>query len=298
METLVLLGAGASYGSYLSPSEAPPLGNGIDGLFARLVTRSREAASLPEQLKQTFMRNFEEGMSEYFRARQGNVARLQLDIGAYLASFRPSAGNAYFDLLAAMDPARTIYASLNYDTLLEEAALLAGRNISYSPLASAPAVRVIKPHGSSNFWPNIAPGSIKGCTFVNCGTDVEAPVICLHPEASRVRYPQEDSFSPCMSLYAPDKPVRTSPAFVKEQQQFFADAASQARRIIVAGVRVYPNDTHIWAPLRDSAAEIHYFGLESDREELEAWAGTRAAPVSFHQHGFREAVAVIPSLRT
>lgn len=298
METLVLVGAGASYGSYVTPSEVPPLGNGFDGLFARLVTRSREAALLPDELKQTFVRNFEEGMSEYFWARQGNVARLQLDIGAYLASFRPSPGNAYFELLAATDPSRTIYASLNYDTLLEEVALLSGWNIAYSPFAPGHVVRLIKPHGSSNFWPNIAPGSIQGCTFVNCGTDVEAPVVCLHPEASRARYPQEDSFSPCMSLYAPDKPVRTSPEFVKEQQRFFADSVSHVSRIIITGVRAYPSDIHIWVPLFESAAELHYFGLEWDRDEFEKWAAGRSAPVRFHQHGFREAVGAIPSLRT
>lgn len=298
MDTLVLLGAGASHGSFLRTSEAPPLGNGVDGLFARLVSRSQEAASLSSQLKQIFARNFEEGMSEYFRAQQGNVARLQLDIGAYLASFRPTPGNAHFDLLEATDPSRTIYASLNYDTLLEEAALLSGWNIAYSSVAPGPAVRVIKPHGSSNFWPNIAPGTIRGCTFVNCGTDVEAPVICLHPEASRARYPQEDSFSPCMSLYAPDKPVRTSPGFVKEQQQLFAESVSRVSRLILAGVRVYPSDRHIWAPLFDSTAELHYFGLDWDREQFDQWAGGRSAPAHFHEHGFREAVDTIPSLQT
>ena len=269
MVDLVLLGAGASYGSYQSATEAPPLGNGPDGLFARLVSRSREAASLPARLKQQFVQNFEAGMSEYFRPKQGNLARLQLDIGAYLASFRPSPDNVYFGFLRAVDVSRTVFASLNYDTLLEECALLSGYNIAYSQDAPPNVIRVLKPHGSSNFWPDITPGSIRGCTFVDCGTDLQAPIKCLHPEASRARYPQEDSFSPCMSLYAPDKPVRTSPDFVQAQQASFAHVASRAGRIIIIGVRVYPDDTHIWRPLLDSPADLHYFGLSGDRGDFE-----------------------------
>lgn len=298
MTNLLLLGAGASYGSFASPAEAPPLGNGFDGLFARLQLRSAEAASLPSDLKLTFVKNFEEGMSEYFARRQGNVARLQLDIGAYLAAFSPAPGNAYFELLAATDPSTTIYASLNYDTLLEESALQSGRNIAYSLEPLPNTVRVVKPHGSSNFWPDIAPGSIRGCTFINCSTDIEAPVVALHPDVSRARYPLEDSFSPCMSLYAPNKPVRTSPSFVQAQQRLWAAAVQQAKRIIVMGVRVYPSDTHIWGPLLQAQTALHYFGLAGDRDEFEAWAGTRRQASTFHQFGFREAVGVVPSLRT
>ena len=58
MTRVVLLGAGASFGSVDASPSVPPFG---DKLFDALASRSGLAASLPDDLKATFRANFEAG---------------------------------------------------------------------------------------------------------------------------------------------------------------------------------------------------------------------------------------------
>jgi hypothetical protein len=75
MVAVVLLGAGASFGSgECSTTEVPPLGN---GLFAKLAQHSEEAASVPEDIKATFGMDFEAGMAEYAHYQNDNIMSFQ-----------------------------------------------------------------------------------------------------------------------------------------------------------------------------------------------------------------------------
>lgn len=296
MTTLILLGAGASYGSFDNLEDGPPLGNGANGLFSRLMMRSDAARKMDLNLQQRFTQNFEDGMSEYFIKSDGNVASLQLAIGKYLASFTPRPTNIYFDLLAACNLTDTVFASLNYDTLLEECILTRRRKIEYSLSIRPHHTRVVKPHGSSNFWPDFPIGMISRSSFTGVGTDIDAPIKPLPPNQSRARYQIEDSFSPCMSMYAPSKRVKTSPAFVLRQQNFFSEAAKLASQIFVIGVRVHPEDAHIWDALTRSNAELHYFGMESDQVDFNSWQTGRAQFTKFHESSFSGVPAQIRSL--
>jgi len=81
MVSVVLLGAGASYGSEESCQNTPPLG---DKLFERLVEQGGIAAQIPDEIKTLFReKGFETGMAEYYIHSEYNIMRFQRELAHY-----------------------------------------------------------------------------------------------------------------------------------------------------------------------------------------------------------------------
>jgi hypothetical protein len=148
MPALILMGAGASFGSGDVQPCCPPLGNGPDGLFARLEEAGGQASSLPTDLRTLFRTDFEKGMAQFYEFADGDIMRFQREVASYLAAFRPGKGNAYVRLIRTIGPRRAIYSSLNYDLLFELAAGSLGLNTLYGTDPVAKGVRLLKLHGS------------------------------------------------------------------------------------------------------------------------------------------------------
>ena len=91
MSIVILMGAGASFGSGDTTPDVPPLGK---DLFPQLENAGGIAAELPEDIKQIFRDNFEKGMASYYEEVRGNTMGFQRELAHYLAQFRPGPGNA------------------------------------------------------------------------------------------------------------------------------------------------------------------------------------------------------------
>ena len=272
MTAVILLGAGASYGSGNVEPHRPPLGNGPDGLFARLETAGGQAASLPSELKALFRADFEKGMAKFYDFTDGDIMRFQREMAAYLAQLTPGKANTYIRLIQTVGPRRAIYASLNYDLLFELAAESLNLNTHYSIDPVASGLRLLKLHGSSNFWPDIPAGTIRNCTFKRSGrADVQAPIRPLNQQETLCRCGAEDSLAPAIAMYAEGKAVKISPDYVERQQELWKAAVRTASRIFVVGVRVHNADAHVWGELAKARAPVTYFGRELDREPYEEW---------------------------
>lgn len=264
MERLILLGAGASYGSEPQGEPTPPLGA---NLFERLAARPGIASSLPEKTKNQFQ-DFEQGMAKFAAEHSGDIQQFQRELAYYLAEFLPSDKSLYHKLLSLFAREKTVYASLNYDMLLEESMEAKGYHPHYGVEHFYKHIRVLKPHGSANFWPYMPGFKYKGLKFIGDMVALDAHIKPrLRSETLRLCR-EDDSFSPAMSLYAKGKAVKTCPAFVSEQQRLFADICSSVSEIYVIGVKVVPEDHHIWKPLSESAAQLTYFGRSSKESEL------------------------------
>ena len=172
MAKIVLLGAGASFGSSDVTPHPPPLGG---ALFNELLSNGGEAASLPEEIKVIFQENFEEGMAKYYDYTNGNIMSFQRELSGYLAKFKPGKDNTYRRLLEALGTKRVIYSSLNYDLLFEQSATDIGLNVKYDTANEKGAVRLLKIHGSSNFWPNLQE------PFVACSVQCQRKVQFSYP---------------------------------------------------------------------------------------------------------------------
>lgn len=295
MPALILLGAGASFGSGDVQPCCPPLGNGPDGLFARLEAAGGQAASLPDDLKVIFRNDFEKGMARFYEFAGGDIMRFQREMAAYLAAFKPGKDNAYTGLIRTIGPRRAIYASLNYDLLFELAAASLGLSTFYGTDPVIRGVRLLKIHGSSNFWPDIPVGVLRNCTFKGSGrADIQAPIKPLNQEETLYRCSVEDSVSPALAMYAPGKAVKISPDYVERQQDLWRGAVRRASRIFVVGVRVHNADVHIWGELARAHAPLTYFGCEWDRRPYEQWtAENRKANSYFIQARFDECIEFI-----
>lgn len=289
MSRVILLGAGASFGCEEPPIATPPLSK---DLFAALEARGGVAALLPADLKEQFRKDFEGGMGKLFRESQRDVMRFQRELAHFLAEFWPRPRNAYISLLRAVNLNRCIFCTLNYDLLIELSAAFLGKDTQYSNQGARGQVRLIKPHGSSNFWPDLGGGIMRGVTLAyNARADIQAKVRPISQRETISKCLVEDSLAPAMAIYTVGKPVKVSPDFVERQQEYWEATVATASVICIAGTRVHPVDTHIWTVLSRSKARIHYFGMGSDREAFDQWkteSGKRNA--TFREADFRSAV--------
>lgn len=291
MKTVVLLGAGASYGSGYVIPHCPPLGN---QLFTELEKMGGYCAALPAQIKQAFSTGFEQGMVRLYQESECETMPVQVELARYLSRFEPGALNEYERLIRALG-LNAIYCSLNYDMLLECAASRLTVRVSYDPKEWArDCLKVLKIHGSINFWPDLGGAKLSNIRFISCGVDIDATVRPLTLSESRERSRQENSVAPSMSHYAPGKRVTVCPGFVREQQHHWNEAVRGASQIFIMGVRVLPHDGHIWDLLLGASAEIVYFGLANDYPEFRQWKKhRRSGDTHFIEADFARAVGLL-----
>lgn len=236
------------------------------------------AATMDEGSAQVFRSDFEAGMEMFYRERPIEVPAFHREIAVYFAQFAPLAGNLYGRLLAALGGTRhrAIFASLNYDMLLEGAAYERGLLIAYRGFPVEPKnIPVLKIHGSCNFLPDLSGfAEFRGNVLIhNRNGDYGGPVRFARSPAEIVDFCQtQDSVAPAISMYAAGKRVLHCPDIVNEQQQAWLVAAEEASRIFVIGVRVHPVDTHVWEPLARASGPVYYVGLERDVFTL--WGAT------------------------
>ncbi len=277
MKIIVFLGAGASFGSGdvtfggAIGRRPPPLGN---HLFDELCSYDSFFDTIPEAIKVDFRKNFEIGMASYADSVGMEVAEFQRRMARFLASFTAGPWNEYRRLVRALKFYNVTYVSLNYYLLLEQSISAARRGVRYDHSfyrAESSYISVLKIHGSSNFWPDIPMGMLQGVRIVNCDVAVSSPVRPLSLSETLVRCSEDVGMSPAMALYAKGKKVFFAPDYVTDQQKKFETACAEADQIFVSGVRVQPDDEHIWGILSRSDVPLTYFGGLSDEDEFQAW---------------------------
>lgn len=292
MKVVIVLGAGASHGSVDVIGGTPPLGA---HLFEALEQKEgSKAASLSPELKAKFKTDFETGMRDFFEESEGNVMAFQRELAQYLASFTPGPLNVYRLLLDAFRNIDTTYCSLNYDLLLEICAHQMGMMPGYGPVFPDGIVKILKIHGSSNFWPEI-PTQFKNVQLYGSkNADVVANVSVLNQNKTLLRCISDDSFAPSMSMYAKGKRVLISPSFIDDQLKAWNRAANEADFIFIVGVKVHLVDEHVWKVISSSEATVAYFGFESDKPAFMDWLNESGKKDAFfHQADFKSAIGIL-----
>ncbi|HCL6649668.1 TPA: hypothetical protein R4079_003862 [Raoultella ornithinolytica] len=295
MAIVILFGAGASYGSAATLPYPPPLGN---QLFNELEKLNGVAAKIPDDLKSVFRENFEKGMSEYYIHANGDVMAFQREMGGYFSKFTPLIRNNYIKLIKSLAREDVIYSSLNYDLLFEISAEKSHFLTHYSNKKHPMAQRLLKIHGSSNFWPQIKGLTMRGCKFTNgVDADIDFPIETVNQSQAIKLSMTEDSLAPAMAMFLEGKNVRVSPFFVKEQYRMWCDSVLNASKVFIIGVRVHLVDTHIWGILGRTTADINYFGFPADKSDFSSWKiSSKKQNAYFHQSDFSSSINKIRSL--
>jgi hypothetical protein len=289
---IVLFGAGASFGSVGVEPYPPPLGN---GLFQELAKRGGVAASLPNHIQKLYEKNFEEGMAEFYKYSNGNIMSFQRELAGCLASFQPKSNNVYLKIIQALSCQRVIYSSLNYDLLFELSAAKLGFFTSYTSEYQKGAVRLLKIHGSSNFWPDIPTGMLRGCTISGSSrADIQAPIRPFDQIQTLRKCAEEDSVAPAIAMFAVGKAVKISPDFVEHQYEMWVEQVKKSSMIFIIGVRVHEVDEHIWSLIGKAKAIVIYFGFDCDKTEFHQWKTKQNKKNAyFFKSNFEDSVPVI-----
>jgi hypothetical protein len=247
----IIFGAGASFGSGGCLPESPPLG---DDLFRNLENLKGEFYKLNEETKKVFKTDgFEAGMAAV--ANDSRIINpLQKELACYISSFSILPGNAYvrlFNKLRSCINAVNII-TLNYDLLIEQSLATHGFSVDYN--AENNGVNLLKPHGSSNFLPQLPAGStLSGNTMINCGTFVEGlktQAVSTGIEVKSWCSDQRNSdLSPVLAMYAEGKRVVINRGLITQTQNKYTDVVAASKLAVLVGIKYIPNDRHIWEPL-------------------------------------------------
>lgn len=298
MSTLFLFGAGASFGSGPCLPTTPPLGG---ALFDELRKRGGAASRVSEDLAELFRRDFEMGMDRFWREHNIWTSELLRDMACYFADFEISKGNLYVELIAALGGTRkkAVFATTNYDLLIEQAIICSGLRIAYSLPAPPLNIPVLKIHGSCNFLPETSGlPTFRGIHFdiSQAGEGagiIDAPIrIARSTQEILLFCGTEDSIGPALAMYHQSKRVLYCNAFVKSQQDAFLSSVKSASRIYLIGIRVHAVDEHIWQPLAAAKSPLYYVGREP--EEFYRWARENRRKAAFSiADSFSEALPTI-----
>lgn len=272
-------------------------------LFAALA-KEGIAQKLDAQFGRLFRHRFEEGMDTVRREADEHTTPLLVQMARYLSSFAPGPDNFYVQLFSALSsrgiPFRV--ATTNYDLLIERSlAILRVNPLYYVPpavlLKPPQGVTVLKIHGSCNFFPHLGP-HVHGLSFKNNQVNVQAPVrVASHPADIATFLSGDSGLAPAMALYSVGKEVLFCPDFVQRQQRDFTDLVACVRNVFIIGLRVNPDDLHIWSALAASRAALWYTSPE--QKAFNEWAATNGrANATCLTKTFEESVARIPSVAT
>lgn len=270
MGILFLFGAGASFGSGPCLPTNPPLGK---DLLLRMREEGGIASTIEGDLLECFIKDPEKGMVQFFEERNSDTTELLKQMCAYLAKFRISEGNTYLKLFNIIKKRKSIcIATTNYDLLIEQAISSVGRFIQYYSSKRVPNnIPVLKIHGSVNFIPkvNIINGSFIIPTQGN-GAIVDAPIDAYDDAESIIRYCKSNTaLSPAVAMYHPKKTVLHCPSFVANQQKDFNKEIFRSSKIFIVGLKINPDDKHIWSELEKTKADIYI--IDRDKEATALW---------------------------
>jgi hypothetical protein len=270
-KNLLLLGAGASYGSD-DPTITPPLG-GIS-LFNSLTEFDPVGwGKLPEEQAAIFQDDFEKGMVDILNGKSGNELRLQRAMAAFFFNFQPRNTNLYFDLAKKIKQLKWegVIATLNYEHLLTVALTETGNHPFFrnKGLIQQDGIEICFPHGTCNIFCTAVkahPTSV----FINC--EVDGPIKYVTAPEDFKKEIENNAIPPVMSYFVPSKDTMSGVSFIKNQRKRLEELIIAAERIGIIGIKVRTHDQHIWGPLSKTDAQITYCSGESAGKDFESWS--------------------------
>lgn len=285
--TLILFGAGASFGSEPDGVRVPPL---CEDLYDNLRQFSPNVwGALPAPYPELFKRDFEDAfrqlgndspspLSPDFKPTVEYPAHLTgpllREMAEFFLEFVPTDNNLYLRLAERMKKNgwRGVLASLNYDLLLPSALDKSRVTACLSPWDDN-CLRLCLPHGCSALL--IEPGRIVGqAVLVGLGNRIEGTAVVFERDVRVARQRLRDEFvPPVMSYFEPSKTVVTAPEFLVNQRTLLGNAIDVADTIVIIGVRVREHDRHIWDHLQSTSATLVYCSPAAvSINEFECWA--------------------------
>lgn len=276
MSEVLLLGAGASYGSVRN-GPRPPLGKDLYGEMCKVSPTWR---ALPHAAVAEFQGpgQFEQGFGWVRRNCDARSIGLLRDMALYFLELKPGAGSLYLPLLAGARRRGAVQlATLNYDLMIEICMMQMFDNALLG-LSAEGRAGLLKLHGSPNLVPAVGGLQLDNVTFANMGGSAfeSDSFSWLSPRAAADWIRSQPWLAPTMALYEAGKYVPIGGSQVQRIQGWFGAACAGASRIYIAGTSYQPHDAHVWDPIVQSGARITVADPYPDSfKALEARVGSR-----------------------
>jgi len=161
----------------------------------------------------------------------------------------------------------TIFASLNYDCLFEQAAGILDLRIDYKWSNAVDSIRVAKLHGSSNFIAQIDQRTM--AILAGTNVHVEVPVIILSVENLEKELAEKLSGGqtvhlPIMSQVSHYKEQPLAAATIQRMRNGWNAGVHDAKFIAIIGVSFNCYDRHIIEQIENASGTVLYIGDEAN----------------------------------
>jgi len=260
---VLLFGAGASVATdpHVLPGR-PPLGRELYDQLAEFAPGVWGQGSHLGQYADVFRNDFEAGMNDRLQQEPTpSVLEWLRYLAMYFAQFTLKEGgeDPYSNLIRRLHDraviSASICASLNYECLLELAALSNGIDVSYEGRIDQ-GIEVLKPHGSCNFMTSDL--STYKYQLTNPGAQVGGGFEIVDLKA--VEHTLGENRFSVTSMYAWGKNTPVGGTRLQQIRNRFNEAVRTASRLIIVGVRANAADSHLWIPITETHAELYFVG--------------------------------------
>lgn len=271
--SVILFGAGASFGSGEVEPCPPPL---TPGLMASLAAAAPLTwGSLSSELQALFRNDFELGMVELGRIRPDLLPPLQRSMAKFFFNFVPGQDNLYRDLarrIASTKWSGTLV-TLNYERLLQLSLEAEGLQVGYHGQNGAgDCIDICVPHGICHLFCDGVEGVAGEVEFAGAEVATGGDPNVVDNPGEFARRIQEDAFPPVMSYFDPAKETTSGVNIILGHRRRFEELVANAGRVVIIGVAVRPEDSHLWQPLAESPADLHFCAGASAAPDFEMWA--------------------------
>jgi hypothetical protein len=284
---IIIFGAGASFSA--GPAQfgfTNPIKGKLPALGNRLFDDLREFdrancfdgkltwGGLSDSYSKMFNTDFEQGMAECLKTF-GLPSQLQRTMAEYFFNFSATAGkdNLYVRLGEFIRDASWDGAivTLNYERLLEQSLTYVGLQpfVGSAQKISDKKIELCFPHGCCHIFCD----GVRSSGAVLFGTGVTTSGVIKVISDPKEFFPRihQDSFPPVMSYFEPNKRTVAGGNFIESQRKRLKELISGAEQIVIVGMKVRPDDRHIWEPLADTKGRIIYCG-KNGVEEFNRWS--------------------------
>ena len=257
--------------------------------LAKLLPQDWGPKSQLAQYADKFRSDFEDAFSTYVLGLSNDSPSIfllekQRPLAEYFSRFtlNPSGQDLYSKLLSALCASekiqRTIFGSLNYDCLLDQAAYRLFRtlpNYHCSRIDSETGVRIAKLHGSCNFVTQKITQVQKAIT-TSSRVSIDGEIEFLPPEdlerILKKKLNGADTIYPVMCQISHWKDNFYAPGKIQEIRNKWSEALETAAMVVVVGVSYNPNDWHVLEAIKKATPErLLYIGGNND---FDKWAET------------------------
>lgn len=269
---LLILGAGASFGSEQEKQYAPPLGA---VLFQSLLEFSPESlGNIPQSIRAIFNKDFEAGMLALAQQLPQMLPVLQRCMGAFFFRFGPTPNSLYLRLARQLKGKSWdgAIATLNYERMLTMALGQSGiQTWCGDKTTASTGIEICLPHGICNLFCESVRGMASAVAMAGMQVTTNGPVLQIeNPDQfwDRIR---NDAFPPVMSYFEPSKFTTSGSDFIAAQRNRLLSLIQQASSIAVIGIQVREADTHIWNSLAGANANIAYCAGPEGAATYQRW---------------------------